>query len=155
MERDDSHFMRMAFSMACKAREIDEVPVGAIIVCNNTVIAKAHNQIESLRDPTAHAEMIAITQASSYLNSKVLEKAAMYVTLEPCPMCAMAIVLAKIERLIFATQDPRTGSAGSVYNIPQDSRLNHHVEVISGIMEQECSLLLKEFFKERRKQILE
>ena len=150
MERNDVNYMQTAYNMACKAAEEDEVPVGAVIVHNSTIIAKAFNQIESLKDPTAHAEMIAITQASSFLGSKVLDEANIFVTLEPCPMCSMAIVLAKIKRLVFATTDPRTGAAGSVYNIAQDKSLNHQVVVESGLMEQECSALLKDFFKERR-----
>ena len=150
MERNDFHYMQTAYNMACKAAEKEEVPVGTVIVHKNTIIAKAFNQIESLKDPTAHAEMIAITQAASYLGSKVLNEAEIFVTLEPCPMCSMAIVLAKIKRLVFGAKDPRTGAAGSVYNIVQDKSLNHQVVVDSGLMEQECSMLLKEFFKKKR-----
>ncbi|MFC1479228.1 tRNA adenosine(34) deaminase TadA [Planctomycetota bacterium] len=150
MERSDFNYMQTAYNMARKAAAEDEVPVGAVIIHDNTIIAKAFNQIESLKDPTAHAEMIAITQASSYLESKVLNDTEIFVTLEPCPMCSMAIVLAKIKRLVFAAKDPRTGAAGSVYNIVQDKSLNHQVIVEQGLMKLECSALLKDFFKERR-----
>jgi len=150
MERSDHHYMQAAYSMACKAHKEKEVPVGAVIVYNNTIIAKASNEIEGLKDPTAHAEMIAITQACSYLGSKVLNDTEIYITLEPCPMCAMAIVLAKIKRCIFAAKDPRTGAAGSVYNIVQDKAFNHQVIIEHGPMQEECSALLRDFFKARR-----
>lgn len=148
--RDPSVYMHSAYRMACAAASAGEVPVGAVIVHGGAIIARAHNQIEALHDPTAHAEMIAITQAAEHLQSKILTGAAIYVTLEPCPMCAMALVLAKVDRVIFATPDPRTGAGGSIYNILQDPRLNHRVEIDSGLMQAECGDLLKEFFRARR-----
>ena len=149
-QRDPVSYMNAAFRMAQQSEESDEVPVAAVIVHSNEIIAKAHNQIETLKDPTAHAEIIAITQAAEHLGSKVLKDCDIYVTLEPCPMCAMAIVLAKIDRIFFGAADPRTGACGSIMNLPSDNRLNHQVEVISGIMEAECSEILTSFFKERR-----
>jgi len=142
--------MRIAFREAQKALEIEEVPVGAVIVHDGAVIAKAHNQRELLRDPTAHAEMIAITQAASHLKSWRLEDTTMYVTLEPCAMCAGAIVLARIPRLVFGACDPKAGAAGSVMDVLGNSRLNHRVEVTTGVMEGECGAILKEFFARLR-----
>ena len=142
--------MRIAFREAQKALETEEVPVGAVIVHDGAVIAKAHNQRELLRDPTAHAEMIAITQAASHLKSWRLEDTTMYVTLEPCAMCAGAIVLARIPRLVFGAWDPKAGAAGSVMDVLGNSRLNHRVEVTTGVMEDECGAILKEFFARLR-----
>jgi len=145
-------FMKAAFREAEKALEIKEVPVGAVIVHEGRIIAKAHNQRELLRDPTAHAEMIAITQAASELDSWRLENTTLYVTLEPCAMCAGAIVLARIPEVVFGAFDPKAGAAGSLMNILQDSRLNHRVNVTAGIMEHECGAILKEFFGRLRGQ---
>jgi len=145
-------FMNIAFREAQKAYEIQEIPVGAVIIHEGRVIAKAHNQRELLRDPTAHAEMIAITQAASHLQSWRLENCAMYVTLEPCPMCAGAIVLARIPEIIFGAVDPKAGAGGSLMNILQDPRLNHRVEITSGIMKTECEAILKDFFAHLRRQ---
>lgn len=142
----DEERMRIAFREAEKALEIDEVPVGAIIVHEGVIIAKAHNQRELLRDPTAHAEMIAITQAASHLGSWRLDDTIMYVTLEPCAMCAGAIVLARIPRVVFGAWDPKAGAAGSVMDILKHSKLNHRPEVVSGVMEGECGSILKAFF---------
>ncbi len=145
--------MKVALRQAQKAYEIDEVPVGAVIVHEgHRIIAKAHNQRELLRDPTAHAEMIAITQAASYLQSWRLEHCVMYVTLEPCPMCAGALVLARIPEIVFGARDQKTGAAGSLMNILDDPRLNHRVRVTAGIMEPECEAILKEFFARLREQ---
>ena len=145
-------YMKIAFREAQKALEIEEVPVGAVIVHEAHVIGKAHNQRELLRDPTAHAEMIAITQAASHLESWRLDDTTMYVTLEPCAMCAGAIVLARIPRLVFGARDPKAGAAGSVMDVLQHSKLNHRVEVTSGVMENECGAILKEFFARLRGQ---
>jgi tRNA(adenine34) deaminase len=138
--------MKIAFREAQKAFDIEEAPVGAVIIHEDKIIAKAHNQRELLRDPTAHAEMIAITQAASHLGSRRLDGATMYVTLEPCAMCAGAIVLARIPRLVFGAWDPKAGAAGSVMNIVRNSSLNHQVEVTTGVMEKECGAILREFF---------
>ena len=146
------NFMKAALREAEKALEIKEVPVGAVIVHEGRIIAKAHNQRELLRDPTAHAEMIAITQAASELDSWRLENTTLYVTLEPCAMCAGAIVLARIPEVVFGAFDPKAGAAGSLMNILQDSRLNHRVNVTAGIMENECGAILKEFFGRLRGQ---
>ena len=150
IERDISTYMQAAYAVALKGMENGEVPVGAVVVHDGAIIARTHNQVETLHDPTAHAEMIAITQAAAALKSKFLSGAEMYVTLEPCPMCAMAAVLAKLKKLVFATHDPRTGAAGSIMNILQNSHLNHKVHVEHGIMGEECSRLLREFFRAKR-----
>jgi tRNA(adenine34) deaminase len=144
MKHED--YMAIALREAQKAFEIKEAPVGVVIVHEGQIIAKAHNQRELLRDPTAHAEMIAITQAASSLHSWRLENTTMYVTLEPCVMCAGAIVLARIPDLVFGAWDPKAGAVGSLMNIPQDSRLNHRVNVTAGIREKECGDILKDFF---------
>ncbi len=139
-------FMRIALGEAQKAFDADEVPVGAVIAHEGNIIGKAHNQRELLRDPTAHAEMIAITQAASHLGSWRLDDTTMYVTLEPCAMCAGAMVLARMPRLVFGAWDPKAGAAGSVMDILRHPQLNHMVEVIPGMMEDECGAILKEFF---------
>lgn len=144
MKHED--YMKLALREAEKALEIQEIPVGVVIVHENYVIAKAHNQRELLRDPTAHAEMIAITQAASHLESWRLDNTRMYITLEPCPMCAGAIVLARIPEVIFGARDPKTGAAGSLMNILDDPRLNHRVKITAGVMEEECSAILRDFF---------
>ena len=128
-----------------------EVPVGAIIVRNGIIIGRGYNQIEILQDPTAHAEMIALTAAASYLKSRRLEKTEMYVTLEPCPMCAGAIVLARIPLLVFGAYDPKAGACTTLYTITNDTRLNHRVHTIGGILESKCSALLSEFFQQQRR----
>jgi tRNA(adenine34) deaminase len=127
-----------------------EVPIGAIIVSDNSIIGRGHNLTETLQEPTAHAEMIAITAAADYLKSWRLLDTRMYVTLEPCAMCAGAIVLARIPQLIFGTIDPKAGACGSLYNIVQDNRLNHNVDLQSGILENKCSLILSDFFRNLR-----
>jgi len=142
--------MKIAFREAQKAFDIEEAPVGAVIIHEDKIIAKAHNQRELLRDPTAHAEMIAITQAASHLGSWRLDGATMYVTLEPCAMCAGAMVLARIPRLVFGAWDPKAGAAGSVMDIVRNSSLNHQVEVTTGVMEKECGAILREFFARLR-----
>lgn len=142
--------MLEALKEAQKAFEEDEVPVGAVIVSQKRIVAKAHNQIERLKDPTAHAEMIAITQAASTLGSKWLNEASIYVTIEPCSMCAGALVLARIKNIVYGAQDPKTGACGSVINIVNHRKLNHRAAVKSGILKEECGLLLKEFFSRKR-----
>lgn len=144
-------FMKEALKEARKAFDLDEVPVGAIIVHKDRIIGRAHNQIKLLKDPTAHAEMISITQASSYLENERLKDCDMYVTIEPCPMCAGAMVLARIRTLYYATKDPKSGASGSVFNIVQNKKLNHRIKVKSGILEEESRSLIQEFFKTKRK----
>ncbi len=146
----EHHFMREAVKQAKIAAQKDEVPVGAVIVHENRIIAKAHNQVEMLKDPTAHAEIIAITQAANALSCKWLYDCVIYVTIEPCSMCAGALVLARIKRIYYGAADPKTGACGSVVNTVQNSQLNHQIEVSSGLMEDECSGLISKFFKEKR-----
>lgn len=140
------YWMEIALREAEKAYENDEVPVGAIIVFSNQIIGKGYNQIEKLQDPTAHAEMIAISAAASYLKSRRFDGCEMYVTLEPCAMCAGAIVLARIPKLIFGAYDEKAGACTSIYTIVNDTRLNHRVFTKGGVLEEKCSSLLKEFF---------
>ncbi|MDD5436127.1 MAG: tRNA adenosine(34) deaminase TadA [Candidatus Omnitrophica bacterium] len=146
----DRFYMSEALKEAEKAFDTDEVPVGAIITCNGRVIAKAHNQIKLLKDPTAHAEMIAITQAASYLENERLPDTTLYVTIEPCAMCAGALVLARIKRVCFGCSDPKTGAFGSQFDINK-LKLNHKVAVTRGVLGDECASLMKEFFKKKRK----
>lgn len=141
--------MRSALKQAGYAYEEDEVPVGAVIVYKNMVIAQSYNQVEKLKDPTAHAEMIAITQAASFLKTKWLARCTLYVTLEPCPMCAGALVLSRIERVVFGAVDPKAGAFGSRCDINKLG-LNHHIRVKGGVCQDECSRILKEFFKRKR-----
>jgi len=142
--------MRKALQQAEQALGEDEVPIGAVIVYKKKIIAQAHNQIECLNDPTAHAEMIAITQAASFLKSKWLKGCSLYVTIEPCSMCAGALVLSRIERVVFGADDPKTGAFGSKMDI-NSLKLNHKIKVKRGILEKDCAQILKAFFKERRK----
>ena len=154
-ENQDEKWMRHALIEAKLALKIGEVPVGAVVVYEDRIIGRGHNQIESLKDPTAHAEIIAIGAASTYLNSWRLSGASLYVTLEPCAMCAGALVLSRIDRLIFGAKDPKAGACGSLYNIVQDIRLNHQVELIPYILEEEGSQLLQVFFEKVRQKGLE
>jgi tRNA(adenine34) deaminase len=146
----DSLGMSLALLEAKKAYALGEVPVGAVIMKGDKVIGRGHNLKETLRDPTAHAEMLAIRQAAVHEGSWRILGAVMYSTLEPCPMCAGAIVMARLPRLVIGARDPRTGAAGSVLDIVRDERFNHRVEVISGVMEDECVSLLEAFFRELR-----
>jgi tRNA(adenine34) deaminase len=148
--KTDQLYMKMAIEQAQIAEENGDVPIGAIIVYENQIIGKAYNQREQLQDPTAHAEIIALTQAAAFLESWRLHGCTMYVTLEPCPMCAGALVLARIDRLVYGCDDPKTGAIKSLYNIVTDERLNHTIEVVSGVLEKECSSLLQQFFMRRR-----
>jgi tRNA(adenine34) deaminase len=150
-EPDDEAFMGEALKEAEKALEAGEVPVGAVIVHQGRIIARAHNQRETLRDPTAHAEMIALTQAAAALDRWRLTGSTLYVTLEPCTMCAGAMVLARVDRLVFAAEDPKAGAVGSLYNVPRDMRLNHRLEVASGVLAGPCGEILQRFFQEKRR----
>jgi len=147
---DDESYMRAALREARRAQEDDEVPVGAVIVHEGRVIGRAFNQRERLKDPTAHAEMIALTQAAAALEDWRLEGATLYVTLEPCLMCAGALVNARIRRVVFGARDPRGGACGSLYNVGVDARLNHRFEIEGGVLEAECAALLHEFFVRKR-----
>jgi len=148
--KEDHRFMRAAIESARIAEENGDVPIGAVIVYQNQIIGKAYNQREQLQDPTAHAEIIALTQAAAAKETWRLNGCTMYVTLEPCPMCAGALVLARMDRLVYGCDDPKAGACGSLYSIVTDGRLNHRLEVTSGVMEEQCSRLLQEFFAKRR-----
>lgn len=143
-------FMNQALRQAEIAAREDEVPVGAVVVLNGEIIGKGYNQIEKLKDPTAHAEILAITSATSRLQQKHLSECTLYVTLEPCAMCSGAIVLSRVARLVFGAIDPKTGGCGSIFNIVQNQQLNHRVEVIQGVLESECEELLKRYFLSKR-----
>ena len=144
--------MRLALEEARTAALEDEVPVGAVIVSlQDGIIGRAHNQRESLNDPTAHAEMIAITQAANGLRSWRLEGCILYVTLEPCPMCAGAIVLARLPMIVYGAADPKAGACDSLYRITNDPRLNHRAQVIGGVLAPECAEILSEFFAAKRR----
>jgi tRNA(adenine34) deaminase len=151
MKQKDIFYMQEALKEAIKAFESDEVPVGAVIVYKEKIVARAHNQIKLLKDPTAHAEMIAITQAASYLGNERLLDTTMYVTLEPCSMCTGALVLARVKRVVFGAKDEKAGACGSVVDLAKNKKLNHKFIVKSGIYEDECRKLLQEFFKLKRK----
>jgi len=145
-------WMNVALQEARRAFDEDEVPVGAIVVREGEIIGKGYNQIEHLQDPTAHAEMIAITAAANHLSSRRLENCTLYVTLEPCPMCAGAIVLARIPALVFGSYDSKAGACGTLYDIVEDRRLNHTVHVVGGMGDKESEALLKRFFVKKRSQ---
>jgi tRNA(adenine34) deaminase len=146
----DQCFIREALIEAGKAARIGEVPVGALLVYEGQVIARAHNLKETSGDPTAHAEILALRNAAEHNQTWRLTGATLYTTLEPCPMCAGAMILARIGRLVYGASDPKAGSAGSVMNIVQDQRLNHYIKITAGVLQQECGNILKEFFRERR-----
>ena len=148
----DEHYMKLALRQAHEAAEADEVPVGAVIVHGERTIALAHNQREQLNDPTAHAEMIAITQAAEAVGDWRLENCTLYVTLEPCLMCAGAILQARIGRLVYGASDPRAGAVESLFQTMKDNRLNHQVETTAGILAEACGEILTRFFQEQRSQ---
>jgi tRNA(adenine34) deaminase len=147
--------MSEAIAEARKAEERGEVPVGAVIEKDGRIIGRGHNMVETLKDPTAHAEIAAIKDAAGNLGGWRLLGCNMYVTCEPCAMCAGALVLARIEKVCIGAKDPKSGACGSVVNIIQEGRLNHYVEIETGIMEQECQQMMKEFFKKRRNKATE
>ena len=143
--------MQIALKEAKKAALLDEVPVGCVIVKDGVVLAKAHNKKEKKQNATAHAEIEAIAKASKKLNNWYLDGCDVYVTLEPCPMCAGAILNSRIERLVFGAFDPKGGAAGTIVNLLEDARFNHKVEIISGVLEEDCKEILQSFFKSLRK----
>ncbi len=142
--------MRNALAEAEKAFELNEVPIGCVIVREDRIIAKGHNLTEQLKDATAHAEMMAITAASAALESRYLTETTLYVTIEPCAMCAGAIVLARIPQLVFGAYDIKAGACGTLYNIPEDARLNHQARIIPGVLDAECASLMREYFRKKR-----
>lgn len=142
--------MDLALREAGLAYNKKEVPIGAIIVHENKIIGRGYNQVETLRDPTAHAEMIAITAAADAMENHRLGECTMYVTLEPCSMCAGAIVLARLQRVVYGTPDPKAGACGTIFNVVQNERLNHRVELVPGVLEKRCSGVLTDFFRSVR-----
>ncbi len=148
--KQDIMWMEQALKQAKIAFEENEVPVGCVIIYNGSIIGKARNQIIKLKDPTAHAEMIAITQAAGALKNERLVETDVYVTKEPCAMCAGALVLARVKRLIIGTMDEKAGACGSVINITRHKSINHWIQIKKGILEEECRSILQEFFKQKR-----
>ena len=146
----DEHYMDLALMEAKKAELAGEVPVGAVIVSGNVVIGRGFNQPISQSDPTSHAEIVAMREAARNERNYRLPNATMYCTVEPCMMCAGAMMHARLVRLVFGTLDPKAGSAGSIYNVLTDPRLNHRVDVVSGVREEECAAILRQFFEKRR-----
>jgi tRNA(adenine34) deaminase len=147
---NDEFFMKEALREAQKAFEKDEVPIGAVAVFKNQIIGRGHNQTEGLKDPTAHAEIIAITAAANALSSWRLNDVEMYTTVEPCIMCAGALVLARVKRIIFGARDEKFGGCGSVFNIVNEPKLNHRVEITEGVLGTEAASLMKSFFSKKR-----
>ena len=152
---DHVDYMRQAFEEARLAAAAGEVPIGAVLVVDGTVAARAHNRREVWQDPTAHAELIAIREAAARLRTWRLVGSTLYVTMEPCAMCMGAAVLARIERVVFGVKDPKGGACGSVLNIPEERRLNHRIDVVGGVLEEESRALLQEFFKGLREKAAE
>jgi tRNA(adenine34) deaminase len=148
--QSDQTFMREALRLAVKAQEAGEVPVGAVVVRDNKIIGRAYNQVELLKDATAHAEMLALTQAEAAVGDWRLTDCDLYVTKEPCPMCAGALVHVRIRRLIFGCPDVRAGAAGSVINLLQHASLNHQCQITAGVLEKECAAILQDFFRKKR-----
>jgi len=146
----DEKWMREALRSARAALDADEVPVGCIIVHSGRIVGRAHNQRETLRDPTAHAEMIALTQAAEAIGSWRLGGSTLYVTLEPCAMCAGAMVLGRVERLVYGAADPKAGAVESVFRILDEPRLNHRIAVTRGLLAEECGAILSDFFRSKR-----
>lgn len=150
LESPDEYWMRHAYGLALRAAQAGEVPVGAVIVKDGSLIAEGYNLPISHSDPTAHAEIQALRAAGRVLNNYRLGGTTLYVTLEPCPMCAGAMVHARVQRVVFGASDPRTGAAGSVYNLLQSNELNHRCELQGGVMASECGGLLRDFFRRKR-----
>jgi len=151
VRKSDEDWMQYALDLAKKAAQLGEVPVGAVLVKNNQLIAEGWNQPISHNDPTAHAEIIAIRHAGKKMENYRLPDTTLYVTIEPCSMCAGAIIHARISRLVFGAPEPRAGAVGSANHLLQDKQLNHQVEITSGILAEQCSLVLKNFFRAKRK----
>ncbi len=152
MDDADKKYMAMALEEARCALDHSEVPIGAIVVFEGEVIARAHNLREGLQDPTGHAEILAIREAARKLNRWRLRGATLYVTLEPCAMCAGAAVLSRIDRIVYGCDDPKAGACGSIFDIVRDPRMNHRVELVSGVLENDCRSILKTFFADRRRE---
>ncbi len=149
--KSDRLFMNEAIKEGRKALQSGDVPIGAVVVLNNRIIGRGHNQVELLKDPTAHAEMIAITSATNFIEEKWLREATLYVTVEPCSMCAGACVLARLKRVVYGVPDIKTGAHSSLFNLLNDPRLNHRIEVVPGVQKESCSALMVDFFESLRK----
>jgi tRNA(adenine34) deaminase len=149
---DDERFVEAALAEARAAAAEGEVPVGAVVVWDGRIIGRGHNRVEAAQDPTAHAEILAIGAACQTVKTWRLDEATLYVTLEPCHMCAGAIVLARLSRVVFGARDPKAGACGSLAMVPQDLRLNHRAEVVPGVLAAECASVLEEFFRSRRRE---
>jgi tRNA(adenine34) deaminase len=149
-ENNDQYFMEQAFKLAQQAEQYNEIPVGAVVVHQGNIIGEGFNQSIMLNDPSAHAEMLAIRQAGEYLNNYRLLDCTLYVTLEPCPMCAGLLVHSRIKKLVYASSDLKTGAAGSTFNLVCNDQLNHQILVTGGVLQEQCSQLLSAFFKRRR-----
>lgn len=153
--RDDQQGMRAALREAQAAAAANEVPVGCVVVHEGTIVGRGRNQVEGLQDATAHAEILAIGAASNTLGSWRLIDCTVYVTLEPCSMCAGAMILSRVGRLVYGARDPKAGACGSVLDVIHEPRLNHRVEVVEGVLAKECGALLKEFFERKRRKVAE
>jgi len=149
-ENNDQYFMKRAFELAQQAEQYNEIPVGAVVVYQGKIIGEGFNQSILLNDPSAHAEMIAIRQAGKHINNYRILDCTLYVTLEPCPMCAGLLVHSRISRLVYASPDLKTGAAGSAFDLVNNEQLNHQIAVTKGVMKEQCSQLLSAFFKRRR-----
>ena len=149
-KEEDERWMREALAEARRAEEEDEVPIGCVVVSEDRVIGRGRNMVEALQDPTAHAEIIAIGAAAGFLRSRRLTDCTMYVNIEPCPMCAGAIVLSRMARLVFGAADPKAGACGSVTNIVENKHLNHRVKITSGALKEECASIVSSYFKKKR-----
>ena len=150
LARDDAFYMQLAYNEAINAWRADEVPIGAVIECGGEVIAAAHNQVEGTRDPTAHAEILALTQAAQAVGDWRLSAATLYVTKEPCPMCSGATLMARLKRVVYAVADPKMGCLGGASDLNALPQINHHLEVTQGVLEGECRELLQTFFRLKR-----
>ncbi|MBC9888378.1 MAG: tRNA-specific adenosine deaminase [Opitutae bacterium] len=150
LKRDDSFIMKLAYNPAIDAYRKNEVPIGAVMVRESEVIASAHNEVESTKDPTAHAEILAITQAANQIGDWRLSDCTLYVTKEPCPMCAGAAIMARIHRLVYAVPDPKMGFLGGALDISKTQSLNHHPQISRKVLEGDCKRLLSSFFQQKR-----
>ncbi len=153
LKKDDEYYMKLAFNQAINAWNENEVPIGAVIVCNDEVIAAAYNSVEKLKDPTAHAEILAATQAANFIGDWRLNDTTLYVTKEPCPMCSGMTIMARFKRVVYAFGDPKMGGLGGAYNINELPDLNHHTEIESGILQEDCKAILQAFFKMKREMV--
>lgn len=155
LNRDDEYFMKLAYNQAIKAWDEDEVPIGAVIALHGEVIAKAHNEVERTKDPTAHAEILAFTQAARIIDDWRLNGCTLYVTKEPCPMCSGASIMARVSRVVYAVSDPKMGCLGGATNVNDLPRVNHHFEIKTGVLEAECKELLQTYFALKRQEAKE